>query len=172
VHGSGQGGSRRWAPRIAVLAVALLAPAPAAAGPHPPASDVVFARWPTSVTVDAVTLAGIHMAGVVRGEIGVGSYAGVSLGLEADRPGFWREHERATFHGGRHTFVADLHALEDDTARPASGVIQGEVTSGWMRGAQVSGTYTRRARCPIRTPRDIDGMRCEVGALHLYWPRR
>jgi hypothetical protein len=74
---------------------------------------------------------------------------------------------RYEFHGFRHTFIADMHITENDGVVPVTATLQGVVTSGWLRGAQVTGVYTQFATCPIPTPGNVLGSVCFQGKLHL-----
>jgi len=122
-------------------------------------ASATFTKWVTSPTM--------AMAGVVGGAVGTGIYAGQVLGEDPAPAGFWFGHARYEFHGARHTFIADLHIVENDTVSPARATITGVVTSGWLSGARVFGRYTVIDSCPIVTPGNIFDSLCFMGVLHL-----
>ncbi len=137
-------------------------------GDHHRDADVTFTKWITSLPADPSTLAGVHMAGVVGGDVGRGRYRGRVLGDDTtSRPGFWLGHARYGFHGSRHAFIANVHITENDTVNPVTATIRGKVTRGWLRGARVTGHYTQHDSCPIATPGNVLGTICFKGALHL-----
>src|SRR5450759_1155296 len=63
------------------------------------------------------------MAGVVGGDVGVGTYAGAILSLDVTNTGLVTD---------------DVYDFDGSTA-----VITGRVTGGWLKGNQVSGQYTQ-----------------------------
>ncbi len=128
--------------------------------------DVTFTKW--VVTLPAPTLAGVLMDGVVGGDVGRGRFAGQVLSVDTtSRPGFTLLHPRYEFYGSKHSFIADVRVTENDTTAPATAVIRGVVTSGWMKGARVTGEYTVFGSCPIQTPGNVFGALCFQGTLHL-----
>jgi hypothetical protein len=140
---------------------------------HNRGADVTFTKWLTSVPADP-TLAGAHMAGVVGGDVGPGTFVGLIIGGDVtSRAGFWLGHARYEFHGHKHTFIADLHITEDDSS-PAliTATIEGVVAQGWLRGALVTGQYRRWDTCPIPTPGNVLGTICFQGTLHLQRAER
>lgn len=129
-------------------------------------ADVTFTKWVTSLPDDPSTLAGISMAGVVGGDVGQGTYAGMVITDDrTSRPGFWLAQALYGFRGSKHSFVAHNLITEDDTTSPITATIRGFVTSGWMQGAIVTGEYTLQDPCPIPTP--VPGTACFQGTLHL-----
>lgn len=156
---------------LATLAVSMSPAAALANGGrhHQRSADVTFTKWVTSGPPDPSTLAGVKMAGVVGGDVGRGHFAGEVLGDDTTtQPGFWLGHARYEFYGHKHFFIADVHVTEDDRNPSAiTATIQGVVTQGWMRGAQVTGQYTQYDACPIPTPGNVIGTRCFQGTLHL-----
>lgn len=148
-----------------------VAPTAALAGggsDHDRDADVTFTKWVTTLPADPSTLAGVHMAGVVGGDVGRGRYVGKVLGDDTtSRPGFWLGHARYGFHGRKHTFVASVHITENDTVVPITATIRGVVKKGWLKGARVRGEYTQRDSCPIPTPGNVFGTTCFQGTLHL-----
>ena len=131
-------------------------------------ADVTFTKWVTSLPADPSTLAGVHMAGVVGGDVGPGRYLGLVLGDDtASMPGFWLGHALYGFFGHRHSFVADNHITENDTVNPITATIRGVVVAGWLKGARVTGQYTQFDPCPIPTPGNVFGSVCFQGTLHL-----
>ena len=108
------------------------------------------------------------MAGVVGGDVGPGRYAGQVLGDDTtSMPGFWLGHARYEFYGKKHSFIADVHIIENDTTVPITAVIHGVVTSGWLKGEPVTGEYRQWDSCPIATPGNVFGTTCFQGALHI-----
>ena len=108
------------------------------------------------------------MAGVVGGDVGRGRYTGLIIGDDTTtQPGFWLGHARYEFHGRWHSFIADLHITENDMVNPVTATIQGVVTRGWLKGAQVTGQYQQWDVCPIPTPGNVLGTTCFQGTLHL-----
>jgi hypothetical protein len=136
-------------------------------GRHHHGADVTFTKWLTTQPTDP-TLAGAHMAGVVGGDVGPGTFVGLIIGGDVtSRPGFWLGHARYEFHGTKHSFVADIHPTENDTITPNTATIEGVVISGWMKGARVTGQYTVVATCTIPTPGNVFAPSCIPGTLHL-----
>ncbi len=82
-------------------------------------------------------------------------------------PGFWLANARYEFHGEKHSFIADVHVIENDTTDPATGVITGVVMQGWLKGAQVTGEYTAVPVSPIPTPGNVFGTLCFQGTLKI-----
>jgi hypothetical protein len=131
-------------------------------------ADVTFTKWVTSLPVNPSTLAGITMVGVVGGDVGDGTYAGIVVQDDtASRPGFWLAEALYGFFGSEHSFVVDNFITENDTLSPATATIRGVVIVGWMKGARVTGEYTQYATCPIPTPGNVFGNVCFQGTLHL-----
>jgi hypothetical protein len=128
---------------------------------------VTFTKWITSEPADPPSVAGVSMAGVVGGDVGAGRYAGVVLDDDLSVPGFWLGHARYEFHGRKHTFIADVHVVENDTTDPATAKITGVVTTGWLKGAKVTGEYTVLPNCPIATPGNVFDNLCFQGSLQI-----
>jgi hypothetical protein len=162
-----------------VMSPAVVAQAHPAAGGSPDggrvarSADVAFTKWVIALPTDpSTTLAGASMAGVVGGDVGSGTYAGIVL--EDDRvsmPGFWLADAQYGFFGSAHSFVALNSITEDDTASPVTATISGTVIWGWMKGARVTGGYTLLNPCPIPTPGNAFGTVCFQGTLHLQLGR-
>src|SRR5262245_4809379 len=130
-------------------------------------ADVTFTKWMTSLPNDP-SAAGASMAGVVGGDVGDGTYAGIVLSDDTtSMPGFWLGHALYGFIGSEHTFVANNFITEDDTVSPVTATIRGRVVVGWMRDARVTGEYTALDPCPIPTPGNVFGTLCFQGTLHL-----
>ena len=131
-------------------------------------ADVTFTKWVTSLPADPSTLAGISMAGVVGGDVGPGVYAGKVIRDDTtSKPGFWLAQALYGFNGSKHSFVAYNFITQDNTTSPITGTIRGVVIHGWMRGARVTGEYTRLGTCPMPTPGSVFGSVCFQGTLHL-----
>ena len=133
-------------------------------------ANVTFTKWVTSLPADpSTTLAGSGMAGVVGGDVGEGTYAGIVLKDDTtSKPGFWLGQALYGFFGSEHSFVA-LNFITEDDRNPSSitATIRGVVIVGWMKGARVTGEYTQRDTCPIPTPGNVIGTTCFQGTLHL-----
>ena len=132
--------------------------------------DFTFTKWATSQPAYYPSLAGVLMAGVVGGDVGIGRYAGEVLSDDlTQEPSFWLANARYEFHGKKHTFIADVHVTQNETTGTA--VITGIITRGWLKGAQVTGEYTVKSICPIATPGNVFGTVCFQGTLHVHRPR-
>jgi hypothetical protein len=129
--------------------------------------DTTFTKWVTSLPANPPSHAGVSMAGIVGGDVGNGRYAGKVLSDDLSVPGFWLGHARYEFYGQKHTFVADVHIKENDTTTPATAVVTGVITSGWLKGAQLTGEYSVMNVCPIATPGNVFGTLCFQGTLHI-----
>ena len=134
-------------------------------GGRPRSADVTFTKWVTSPPADPSTVAGVSMAGVVGGDVGLGVYAGKVISDNTTKPGFWLAQALYGFKGSRHSFVAYNFITENQTTKTAT--IRGVVILGWMRGARVTGEYTVLDPCPIPTPGNVFGSVCFQGTLHL-----
>jgi hypothetical protein len=132
-------------------------------------ADVTFTKWVVGLPTDpAATLAGASMAGVVGDDVGSGTYAGMVLRDDrVSMPGFWLAEAQYGFFGSAQSFVAHNSITENDTATPITATIDGVVIWGWMKGARVTGGYTRLDSCPIPTPGNVFGTVCFQGTLHL-----
>jgi hypothetical protein len=141
-----------------------------AGGRNHRSADVTFTKWVTSLPADpSTTLAGSGMAGVVGGDVGEGTYAGIVLKDDTtSEPGFWLGQALYGFFGSEHSFVA-YNLITEDDRDPSSitATIRGVVIVGWMKGARVTGEYTQRDTCPIPTPGNVIGTTCFQGTLHL-----
>jgi hypothetical protein len=129
--------------------------------------DFTFTKWVTSLPANPPSMTGVSMAGVVGGDVGNGLYAGEVLSDDlSQEPAFWLAHARYEFHGGKHSFIADVHVTQNETTGTA--VITGVVTQGWLKGAQLTGEYTVMDPCPIATPGNVFGTLCFQGTLHVH----
>jgi hypothetical protein len=138
----------------------------------PRSADVTFTKWVTSLPVNPPSLAGVSMVGVVGGDVGNGTYAGMVVKDDTtSMPGFWLAQALYGFSGSRHAFLAYNFITEDDTASPVTASIRGVVVQGWMRGAFVTGHYRQWDTCPIPTPGNVFGTVCFEGTLHLRLAR-
>jgi hypothetical protein len=129
--------------------------------------DATFTKWVTTQPANPPSYAGVSMAGVVGGDVGNGRYAGKVLSDDLSVPGLWVGHSRYEFYGQEHSFIADVHIKENDTETPATAVLTGVITSGWLKGAQLTGEYTVMNECPIETPGNVFGTVCFQGTLHI-----
>lgn len=130
-------------------------------------AHVTFTKWVTTLPGNPPSVAGVDMAGVVGGDVGSGRYAGKVLDDDLSVPGFWLGHARYEFYGKQHSFIADVHVTENDTTDPATAVITGVVTRGWLKGSRLTGEYTVMPVCPIATPGNVFGTLCFQGTLHI-----
>lgn len=164
---------KSWRILLALMLVLSIAAAPAqlvladAGGGKGHTIDVTFTKWVTSLPANPPSMAGVYMEGVVGGAVGNGRYAGKVLGDDLSVPGFWLAHARYEFYGKEHSFIADVHVRENDTTSPATAVITGVITRGWLKGAQLTGEYTVMSVCPIATPGNVFGTLCFQGTLHI-----
>jgi len=129
---------------------------------------VTFTKWGASLPANPPSSAGKSLAGVVGGDVGIGRLAGEVLGDSLSVPGFWLGHARYEFYGEKHSFIADVHITANSTTDPATAVITGVVTQGWLKGAQVTGEYTVMRACGIPTPGNVMGTVCFQGALEVH----
>ena len=132
-------------------------------------ADVTFTKWVTSLPADTSTLAGATMVGVVGGDVGEGTFAGMVVKDDTtSKPGFWLGQALYGFFGSEHSFVA-YNLITEDDRDPSSitATIRGVVIVGWMKGARVTGEYTQHDTCPIPTPGNKLGNTCWEGTLHL-----
>jgi hypothetical protein len=137
-------------------------------GVHGHTFDFTFTKWVTSLPANPPSMAGVSMAGVVGGDVGNGRYAGMVLSDDLSQPGFWKANARYEFHGKKHSFIADVNVVENDTTNPATAVITGVITQGWLKGAHITGGYTVMSDCPIKTPGNVFGTLCFQGTLHVH----
>ena len=129
--------------------------------------DVTFTKWVTSLPANLPSLAGVSMAGIVGDDVGDGTFTGEVLSDDLSVPGFWLAHARYEFHGEKHSFIADVHVIENDTTTPATAVVTGVITQGWLKGARLTGGYTVVPVAPIPTPGNVFGTLCFQGALDI-----
>lgn len=137
-------------------------------------ADVTFTKWVTGLPADpSKTLAGATMVGVVGGDVGQGTYAGMVVKDDTtSKKGFWLGDALYGFFGSEHSFVARNFITENDTVKPITARIRGVVILGWMKGARVTGEYTQRDKCPMPTPKNVSGATCFEGTLHLQLGER
>jgi hypothetical protein len=136
-------------------------------GMHGHTFDFTFTKWVTTPPAFYPSLAGVFMAGVVGGDVGNGRYAGLVLNDNLTQmPNYWIANARYEFYGKKHSFIADVHVVENETLGTA--VITGVITQGWLKGAQITGGYTIMSVCPIATPGNVFGTLCFQGTLHVH----
>ncbi len=168
IKGARLGCALTLAAALALTSLSLTAAAATTGGAHRGSADVTFTKWVTTLPADPATLAGIHMTGIVGGDVGPGRYRGKVIDdATTTQPKLWLGHARYEFHGRAHWFVADLHITENDGLVPITATIQGIVTRGWLKGAHVTGQYREWDTCPIPTPGNVLGTTCFEGTLHL-----
>jgi hypothetical protein len=135
---------------------------------HVRTADVTFTKWLVELPARPSTMAGIHMKGIVGGDVGTGLYRDRVISDDpVTQPGVWHVRARYDFLGRDHRLIADMQITEDDRGALATTTIKGFVTAGWMAGASVTGQYTQHDICPIATPGNVFGTTCFVGKLHL-----
>ena len=142
-----------------------------AGGRNHRSADVTFTKWVTSPGPNPSTAAGTGMVGVVGGDVGEGTFAGMVIRDNTTaKPGFWLGEALYGFTGSEHSFIAHNFITEDDR-NPSliTATIRGVVIVGWMKGARVTGEYTQHDTCPIATPGNVfgDPGPCWQGTLHL-----
>jgi hypothetical protein len=155
---------------IAALSIAVSSGTALANGgrQHHGSADATFTKWIVSAPADPSTLAGVHMKGVVGGDVGNGRYKGLILGDDTTTmPGFWLGHALYKFYGDKHFFIVDMHITENDGVVPITATLEGVVIRGWLKGARVTGQYTQFDTCPIPTPGNVLGTVCFQGTVHL-----
>jgi hypothetical protein len=101
-----------------------------------------------------------NMAGVVGGDVGPGTYAGVILsrtgtGTVADPILITADYH---FNGSRHTFSARVDIVEIGTAATITGI----VTDGWLQGNLAEGEFS-----VIRCTHDNTTTTCFQGTLDI-----
>ena len=137
----------------ALLAMSVGA-AGASAGVDSRNADNSFTKWATGPGTPPVVL---DMAGIVGGDVGAGSFSGEVLSF--DQVGNVATiHAIYHFHGGVHSFTADVHVVQTDL----SAVINGVVTEGWLKDNQVAGAYTQ-----ITCSHDSTTTDCFQGTLSI-----
>jgi hypothetical protein len=115
---------------------------------------VTFTKWVTSPPTKPPASAGA---------VGQGRYAGKVLSDHTSASGMWTAHARYEFYGAQHSFIADVHVTQTNL----TAVIVGVVTTGWLKGARVTGAYTQRNTCPLKTPGNLEGTVCYQGKLQI-----
>ena len=146
-----------------------LAPGAARAGARERGTAyVVFTRWVTGLPAGASTSGGVRLTGVAAGDVGRGRYeVRISSGTSRLHPRLWLGRARYEFHGSGHSFTARVNITENDQALPITASIHGVVTTGWLRGARVTGSYGYWEVCPVPAPRGESGSGCFHGTLQL-----
>ncbi len=152
---------KAWSIFLAIMLVATFAVAPArmaladSGGERYHNFDVTFTKWVTAIP---------NMVGVGGGAIGPATFKGEILSLNVDGS---MEYVVADYHfsGSKHSFSARINATQNDLA--GTGVITGRVTSGWLKGASLTGEYNVLATCNMETPGNGMGTLCFQGVLHL-----
>ncbi len=129
--------------------------------------NFTFTKWATSLPANYPSLAGVLMEGVVGGDVGNGVYAGEVLNDDlTQEPGLWIANAQYEFHGEKHSFIADVHVIQNNVTGTAE--ITGVVRQGWLKGAHLTGEYTIFSSCPIATPGNVFGTTCFQGTLHIF----
>ena len=135
---------------------ATVTPAPA------PTTDVIFTKWVTTAGTAPVVM---NMAGVVSGDAGAGLYTGEVLEY---KPGDAITTVVADYHinGGIHQLTAHLNVTQDN--KKGTAVLTGTVTAGWLKGAQVNGTYQVIGPSGIlNAQQGVGGDYAYQGTLHI-----
>ena len=160
--------SKRWSILLGLVLVAAITGSALAYGGRAKGHtfDDTFTKWVTT-SIPAAGV-GANMAGVVGGDVGLGAYAGEILSM-ATVDNITSIHALYHFSGSKHAFTADVNIRQDESVGTAT--ITGEVTTGWLKGASVTGDYKVLAVCPIETPDNAYGTMCFQGALHVHVPK-
>lgn len=118
---------------IGLLALALSSRMVAAAGRDSRNAENTFTKYISAYPA---------MAGVVGGDVGPGTYAGEALSLDVTATGLVID-AVYDFEGSTHSFTALVHVVQTGFTDGSTAVITGRVTSGWLKGNEVSGAYTQ-----------------------------
>jgi hypothetical protein len=110
------------------------------------------------------------MAGIVGGDVGTGTYAGEVLNLSVTGD-IMSVEALYHFNGGVHSFTAHVFVTENDAPGVGTATITGQVTEGWLKGANVTGEYKVWTTCPIPTPGNEEGTKCYQGMIHIHVPK-
>lgn len=122
--------------------------------------DASFTKWITTAP---------NMAGVVGGDVGDGTFAGLILS-RVTVGGITHLEAIYHFYGSKHSFTAHVFVTSDDVALTAT--ITGLVTEGWHKDVTLTGEYNIYPVCPIPTPGStLANARCFQGVLHLHVPK-
>ena len=128
--------------------------------------DDTFTKW--VITTPPAPGVILNMMGVVGDDVGSGTYTGEVL--SANTVGnITSIHALYHFNGSKHAFTADLKITQDESLGTAA--ITGYVTEGWLKGASVTGEYTKVAVCLLDTPDNLYGTLCFQGVLHVHVPK-
>ncbi len=127
---------------VLVLLAIALSPgvASAAGGQDSRNAENTFTKWRTTETAVPPVIA--HMAGIVGGDVGAGSYAGeiVSLSVTGTTKTIDAIYH---FNGSIHAFTASVHVVQTGLVNGSTAVITGRVTDGWLKDNLVEGQYTQ-----------------------------
>jgi hypothetical protein len=101
------------------------------------------------------------MAGVVGGDVGLGTFSGQVLKYA---PGLRITKIEALYHvnGLFQSFTAHVFVTQNNVSKTA--VIKGVVTDGWLKGSRVSGNYVVLNTCPGEP---LGAGPCFQGVLHI-----
>lgn len=113
--------------------------------------DVTFTKWVTDTDFPTFPW---DMKGVVGGDAGPGTFTGEVVNQVSDGS-TTMIHALYHFNGSRHSFTADLFITKNETTGRGD-VTLGVVTSGWLKGWQVTGGWdTLAPTCDIATPGNV-----------------
>ncbi len=124
---------------------------------------VIFTKWGTTEGVPPVLF---NMAGIVSGDVGGGQYVGEVMEMTSTED---TTTIKALYHlnGSAHQLTAQLTVVED--IKTGTAVLKGVVTDGWMKGAQVRGTYQSILPCGIdEAATGAFGDICYQGILRIH----
>jgi hypothetical protein len=125
--------------------------------------NVNFIKWITTPGTAPVKL---NMAGVVSGDVGGGQFVGEVLDITNLSRDITKIHALYHVNGGAHQFTADLQVTQKNST--SSAVIEGTITNGWMKGAQVQGEYQVVNPCGIINAQNgVAGDVCFQGTLRI-----
>jgi hypothetical protein len=123
--------------------------------------EATFTKWIIGPVPDPT---GVDMAGVVGGNVGVGSFSAEALSY-ADDGTTTTIHALYHINGSDRSFVADNLVTQSDATGIAE--ISGVVRGGPLDGAPVDGAYRTMSTCDVPTPGNVHGTLCFKGTLHV-----
>lgn len=108
--------------------------AQASAGDHRYA-DTTFTKWITGAGPSPYLAT---MGGIVGGDVGEGTFSGYVVTKTVTATGAVID-AIYQFNGSRHSFTAPVHVVQTGL----TAVINGQISDGWLAGANVQGEYTQ-----------------------------
>jgi hypothetical protein len=126
---------------------------------HITAPTATFTKWVTQATAFPW-----DMKGVIGGDVGTGTFTGEVL-TRVDDGTTTKIHALYHANGGKQSLTADLQVSATDATGAA--VLNGVVTVGYLKDAQVTGEYKTLTTCDIPTPGNVFGTTCFKGTLRI-----